>query len=152
MNVVGLRYFNVYGPRQSPDGPYAAVIPRFLQAIEKGAPLTIFGDGEQRRDFTFVADAVSANLLAAGAPPTLAGRAFNVAAGGEISVNALAERLCELSAARPEIVHLAPREGDVRESRADLTKARRDLGYEPAVTLEEGLRRTVEANRELRSS
>ena len=145
MKVVGLRYFNVYGPRQSPDGPYAAVIPRFLQAIEKKSPLTIFGDGEQKRDFTFVADAVAANLLAAGAAPEAAGRAFNVAAGGEVSVNELAQRLCALSAARPEILHVAPREGDVRESRADLTRSRSELGFEPAVTLEEGLRRTVEA-------
>jgi len=145
MRVVGLRYFNVYGPRQSPDGPYAAVIPRFLQAIEKASPLTIFGDGEQRRDFTFVTDAVAANLLAAGAPSEAAGRAFNVAAGGEVSVNELAERLCRLSDARPEVLHVAPREGDVRESRADLSRSRRELGFEPQVSLEEGLRRTVEA-------
>jgi nucleoside-diphosphate-sugar epimerase len=151
MKVVGLRYFNVYGPRQSPEGPYAAVIPRFLQAIAKGSPLTIFGDGEQKRDFTFVSDAVAANLLAAGAPPALVGRVFNVAAGEETSVNTLAARLCELSGARSEILHLAPREGDVRESRADLSRSRRELGFEPAVSLEEGLRKTVEAYRELQS-
>ncbi|MGH9441561.1 MAG: NAD-dependent epimerase/dehydratase family protein, partial [Thermoanaerobaculia bacterium] len=116
-----------------------------LHAVSEGSPLTIFGDGEQRRDFTYVSDAVLANLLAAGAPPDLAGRAFNVAAGGEISVNDLAARLCDLSGVRPEIVHLAPREGDVRESRADLANVKRELGFEPAVTIEEGLRRTVEA-------
>ena len=147
MRVVGLRYFNVYGPRQSPEGPYAAVIPKFLHAIASGTALTVFGDGEQKRDFTYVADAVAANLLAAGSAPDISGRAFNVAAGGEISVNALAARLCEISGVTPEILHLAPREGDVRESRADLSLSQRALGFSPSVSIEEGLKRTVESYR-----
>jgi nucleoside-diphosphate-sugar epimerase len=145
--IVGLRYFNVYGPRQSPEGPYAAVIPKFLQAAGTGGRLTIYGDGEQERDFTFVSDAVQANLLAAAASRELAGRCFNIASGTGTSIGRLARLILEMPGAAGEIVHAAPRPGDVRQSRADLAKSKRDLGFEPAVPIEEGLRRTVEAYR-----
>jgi nucleoside-diphosphate-sugar epimerase len=141
--LLGLRYFNVYGPRQDPDGPYAAVIPRFFRAASRGEPLVIFGDGEQSRDFTFVSDAVHANLLAAGAPSEACGRACNVASGRRTTLNELATRIRELAgiAERSPIQHAPPRPGDVRHSLADLQEAGRQLGYAAAVSLENGLRR-----------
>ncbi len=144
MNVIGLRYFNVYGSRQRPDGPYAAVIPKFLHAASAGAPLTIYGDGGQERDFTFVSDAVEANLLAAGAPAGLSGRCFNVASGKGTSIGRLAEIVREMSGNGSEVIHAAPRAGDVRQSRADLTRSKSALGFEPRVALEDGLKRTAE--------
>lgn len=143
MQIVGLRYFNVFGPRQDPNGPYAAVIPRFFAAAVRGQPPVIYGDGEQGRDFTFVANVVEANLLAAAAPPAACGRAYNVAAGVRTSVNELARLVGEVCGKALEPVHAPPRPGDVRDSLADLELARRALGYEPRVGLMEGLRRTA---------
>ena len=148
LELVGLRYFNVYGPRQDPAGPYAAVVPRFFAACRRGEAPTIHGDGEQSRDFTWVGDAVRANLLAADAPAAACGRAYNVAGGARVTVNRLAEvirRLVrEAGIECPEPVHGPPRPGDVRHSEADLTAVGQALGYRPEVELEEGLRRTLE--------
>lgn len=143
LELVGLRYFNVYGPRQDPSGPYAAVVPRFFQAALAGDAPTIHGDGLQSRDFTFVADAVAANLLAAGAPAKASGHAFNVAAGRSATVLELAAAIRELvpGALKPE--HGPPRPGDVRHSEAATEKARDALGFTAEVELREGLRRSL---------
>ncbi|MEM7482279.1 MAG: SDR family oxidoreductase [Acidobacteriota bacterium] len=139
LGAIGLRYFNVYGPRQDPEGAYAAVIPRFFHAYLEGRSPVIYGDGEQSRDFTFVADAVHANLLASGAPEVACGRAFNVAAGRRTTVNELAERLREIAGTGPEAVHQEPRAGDVAHSLACLDDSRTLLGYEPSLELAKGL-------------
>ncbi|HET9768769.1 MAG TPA: NAD-dependent epimerase/dehydratase family protein [Thermoanaerobaculia bacterium] len=139
--LVGLRFFNVYGPRQDPAGPYAAVIPRFLAAARRGAPLEIHGDGEQSRDFVYVTDAVEAALLAAGAPPEACGAAYNVAGGERVTMNELAARVTEISRSRVPPVHVAPRAGDVRHSLADLTASTEKLGYSPRVSIAVGLDR-----------
>ena len=111
MEIVGLRYFNVFGPRQRPDGPYAAVIPRFFAAYHSGTAPTIFGDGEQSRDFTYVGDAVRANLLAAGAPVEACGRSYNVAGGKRVSLNQLWKLIRDLVGGGPEPVYGDPRPG-----------------------------------------
>ncbi len=143
LEVVGLRYFNVFGPRQSPEGPYAAVIPRFLAAYAAGRAPEIHGDGSQSRDFTYVADVVAANLLAAVAPAEACGRAYNVGSGRTTTVLELARLLAELSGGGPEPRLGPPRPGDVQHSHADLADAERLLDYRPAWRLEEGLRETV---------
>ena len=133
-----LRYFNVYGPRQNPDSQYAAVIPRFIRWASEGSPLIIFGDGEQTRDFTFIADAVEANILAA---ESNASGVFNIGRGKSITINELAKLVIKLTGNNVEPVHQEPREGDIRHSLADISKAR-TLGYEPRYNLEEGLEET----------
>ena len=138
---IGLRYFNVYGPRQDPNGPYAAVIPRFFSANLKGEPAVIFGDGEQSRDFTFVADAVRANLLAAEAGPGACGAAYNVGGGARTTVNELARQVGRAVGGAPEAVHEPVRPGDVAHSLADLSRVGEAIGYAPTVSLAEGLRR-----------
>jgi nucleoside-diphosphate-sugar epimerase len=137
--LVGLRYFNVYGPRQTPDGAYAAVIPRIFKALLAGEPPQIHGDGEQSRDFTYVGDAVMANLMAAGAPAEACGRAFNVAPGTRTTVNELARLIAETLGSDIEPIHTEPRPGDVRHSLADTTAARRFLGFEASQDLAGGL-------------
>ena len=139
MEFIGLRYFNVYGPRQDPEGPYAAVLPRFFKASLAGKAPVIFGDGGQSRDFTFVSDAVAANLLAAGAPQEACGRAYNVAGGRRTTVNELASAVREAVGGAPEPNYEADRPGDVRHSFADGSLSRRALGYAPKVSLEEGI-------------
>ncbi len=139
LEIVGLRYFNVYGPRQSPEGPYAAVIPRFFKAALAGERALIYGDGEQTRDFTFVTDAVEANLLAAGAPARASGRAYNVAGGRRVSVNELAAAIGRVVGSEASPSHRPERPGDVRHSLADLSRASDDLGYASAVDLDLGL-------------
>jgi nucleoside-diphosphate-sugar epimerase len=143
IEFVGLRYFNVYGPRQDPNGPYAAVVPRFCMAYRGKEPPTIFGDVEQTRDFTFVGDAVRANLLAAGAGAEACGRAFNIAPGRSVSINRLARLLREITGSTVEPRHLDQRPGDVRDSLADPTAASGILGFTASITLEDGLRATV---------
>lgn len=143
MEIVGLRYFNVFGPRQDPEGPYAAVIPRFFRACLRGEPPVLYGDGEQSRDFTYVSDVVAANLAAAAAPPEAFGSVFNVAGGAAITVRQLAEAVRRAVGAGPEPVHHPERPGDVRHSLADLTRSRQVLGYSPAVLLDDGLLRCV---------
>ena len=143
MEVVSLRYFNVFGPRQDPMSQYAAVVPRFVRAVATGEPVTIYGDGEQSRDFTFVDNIVSANLLAADAPG-VEGAVLNVATGGSTTVNELAATIGRLLDRPVEKRYEPERTADVNASWADVGEARRLLGYETRVGLEEGLRRTAE--------
>jgi nucleoside-diphosphate-sugar epimerase len=140
---VVLRYFNVFGERQSPFSQYAAVVPRFVTAIAAGEPIDVHGDGEQSRDFTYVGNVVDATLRA-GSAEGASGEIVNVAAGSPSSVNAIAETIGRILDKPVERRTLPPRAGDIRDSWADLTKAERLLGYRPQVALEEGLRRTVE--------
>ncbi|HEX2486346.1 MAG TPA: SDR family oxidoreductase [Myxococcota bacterium] len=146
LETVALRYFNVFGPRQDPKSEYAAVVPRFATACLRGEAAVVYGDGEQTRDFTFVDDAVRANVLAADAPGA-SGAVVNVAGGRRVSLNELLAGLQELTGTRVPSRHEAPRAGDVRDSLADLSRARALLGYEPAASLREGLLRTVESLR-----
>ncbi len=143
METLAIRYFNVFGPRQDPDSPYAAVIPLFLDALLKGQPPTIHGDGEQSRDFTYVENVVHANLLALKAPK-LSGAVVNVALGDRITLNELYRRLAELVDSEIEPIHGPVRAGDVRHSQADISRAEKLLGYRAQVPFAEGLRRTVE--------
>jgi UDP-glucose 4-epimerase len=140
---VVLRYFNVFGPRQSPFSQYAAMVPLFITAIAAGEPVTIFGDGEQSRDFTYVANVVDATTRAADAKGA-SGRIFNVAAGSPASVNAVAETIGRIVDKPVEVSFAAPRPGDIRDSWADVSAAKDVLGFTPSVDLEEGLRRTIE--------
>lgn len=139
MELVGLRYFNVYGPRQRPDGPYAAVIPRFFAAALEGRAPLIHGDGEQSRDFTFVADAVRSNLLAAVAPRIESSVAINVAGGRRTSVKELADKILSLAGSDVGPTHERERPGDVKHSLADLELARELLGQAPVTDIESGL-------------
>jgi len=141
--TVVLRYFNVFGPRQSPFSQYAAVIPLFIEAIARGEPVTVHGDGEQSRDFTYVVNVVDATVSAADAP-NVSGRAFNVAGGAPATVNELADAIGRILGKPVEKRSAEPRAGDIRASWADLSAARELLGYEPSVGLEDGLRRTIE--------
>jgi len=143
MEIVSLRYFNVFGPRQDPTSQYAAVVPRFIQAIAAGEPVTVYGDGEQSRDFTYVDNVVAANLLAADAPD-VSGEIVNVATGGSTTVNELADAIGLLLGCEVERVFEPEREADVLASWAGLDAAQRLLGYEPQVGLEEGLQRTAD--------
>jgi UDP-N-acetylglucosamine/UDP-N-acetyl-alpha-D-glucosaminouronate 4-epimerase len=140
--TVVVRYFNVFGPRQSPFSQYAAVVPLFIATIAAGKPIRIEGDGEQRRDFTFVSNVVDATIKAADAPGAT-GRIFNVAASQPASVNDLAELIGDVLGKPVERTSAPPRPGDIRNSWADITAAREALGWEPTVGLEEGLRRTA---------
>ena len=146
MTTIGLRYFNVFGPRQDPEGSYAAVIPRWAAAMLHGAPITIFGDGETTRDFCYIANVVQANLLAATSADAAAGRqVYNVAVGGRMSLNELYAILRDLTIARHPNARVAPpiyenfRAGDVRHSQASIDKANRLLGYEPTHDVRSGL-------------
>jgi UDP-glucose 4-epimerase len=141
--TVVLRYFNVFGPRQDPRSQYAAVVPLFITAIAAGEPVTVFDDGEQSRDFTYVDNVVAANLLAGDAEGA-SGRIFNVSAGSPTSVNQLAETIGRLLGQEPASTYLPARAGDLRDSWADVSQARDVLGFEPSVSLEDGLRRTAE--------
>jgi UDP-glucose 4-epimerase len=142
LETVSLRYFNIFGPRQDPTSPYSGVLSRFVSALLQNQPPVVFGDGEQSRDFTFVANAVQANLLACAAP-NVAGKVYNIGVGQRITLNRTLEALGDIIGNRPEPRHEDARAGDVRHSQADISAARRDLGYEPAVGFEEGLRQTV---------
>lgn len=142
LEAVALRYFNVFGPRQDPNSEYAAVIPKFIRAFAHGESPVIFGDGEQSRDFTYVENVVNANMAALEAPG-IGGRVYNIACGHGITLNEIALRLRAEVGAEVEIEYGPERAGDVRHSMADISAAQADLGYEPAVTLEEGIHRTV---------
>lgn len=140
---VALRYFNVFGPRQSPDSPYAAVVPLFLRAALEGGVATVYGDGLQTRDFTYVANVVAANLLAATQPAaTVSGHACNVGAGDRVSLRRLLELIEEVTGRTVRWQAVAARVGDVRDSQAGLNRAREVLGYEPRVSLTQGLQAT----------
>ena len=141
---VVVRYFNVFGPRQSPFSQYAAVIPLFITAVAEGRPITIDGDGEQRRDFTYVSNVVDGTIRAAEADGAN-GRIFNVAASKPASVNEVANLIGRIIGRPVERTHAPSRAGDIRDSWADITAARDVLGFEPSVALEEGLRRTIDA-------
>jgi len=141
--TVVLRYFNVFGPRQDPTSQYAAVVPLFITAIAAGEPVTIFDDGEQSRDFTYIDNVVAANLLAAGAEGAN-GRIFNISGGAPTTVNALADTIGRLLDKPVERRYLPPRPGDLRNSWADVSEARELLGFDPKVELEDGLRRTAD--------
>jgi UDP-glucose 4-epimerase len=143
MEIVSLRYFNVFGPRQDPTSQYAAVVPRFIRAIADGEPVTIYGDGEQSRDFTFVDNVVAANLLAADAAK-IGGEILNIATGSSVTVNALADAIGDMLGKPVEQTHESAREADVRASWADVSEARRFLGFEPKVDFADGLRRTAD--------
>lgn len=143
LETVRLRYFNVYGPRQQPDSPYAAVVPRFLRAMMAGQQPRIHGDGGQSRDFTFVEDVVQANLLAANAPG-VSGQVYNIACGGQTCLLELIVAINDLLGTAIVPIHEPPRPGDVRHSRADISRATADLGYQPRVSLAQGLRRCLQ--------
>lgn len=143
LETVALRYFNVFGPRQSPYSQYAAVIPKFISALLAGEPLTVHGDGTQSRDFTYVANVVQANLLACEAPDA-AGHVFNVARGDRHTLLDLIAVLESISGKRAEIVHTPSRPGDVPHSQADIASASKLLGYDPAVEFADGLKRTFD--------
>ena len=142
--TVVVRYFNVFGPRQSPFSQYAAVIPLFVTAIEAREPITVYGDGEQRRDFTYVSNVVDGTIRAAEAAGA-SGRIFNVAASAPATVNDVAAAIGAVVGKPVEKTFAPPRVGDIRDSWADVSAAREVLGWEPTVDLEDGLRRTVES-------
>ena len=143
MEIVSLRYFNVFGPRQDPTSQYAAVVPRFIRAVAGDEPVTIYGDGEQSRDFTFVDNVVGANLLAADAPG-VGGEILNVATGGSVTVNALADAIGALLGKPVTKAYESAREADVRASWANVAEAKRLLGFEPQVDFDQGLERTAD--------
>jgi nucleoside-diphosphate-sugar epimerase len=140
---VSLRYFNIFGPRQDPGSPYSGVLAKFCTAFLEETQPVVFGDGEQTRDFTYVENAVQANLLACEAP-NVSGKVFNVGTGGRFSLNQTVELLRKISGKPLEAKYDAPRDGDIRDSQADISQACKYLGYKPQVDFEEGLRRTFE--------
>ncbi len=142
LETVALRYFNVFGPRQDPNSPYSGVVARFLTSAARGEAPTITGDGEQTRDFTYVANVVAANLLACSAVGA-EGVACNIGFGGRVSLNELWSRVRAITGATASPVYGPPRAGDVRDSLAALDRAREMLGYEPSVTLDEGIALTA---------
>jgi UDP-N-acetylglucosamine 4-epimerase len=140
--TVILRYFNIFGPRQDPLSQYAAAIPVFITRMIRGERPTIFGDGEQSRDFTYVANVVQANILAVEAQG-VSGEIFNIACGRKTTINSLAEKINKLLKKKITPLYTEPRPGDIRHSFADITKAKKMLKYEPKVSFEEGLRETI---------
>ena len=146
LETVCLRYFNVFGPEQDPHSEYSAVIPKFLTALLANRPITIHGDGEQSRDFTYIDNVVEANLLSLHAPKA-AGALCNIGCGERITINRLVALLEKQLRVKARVHHGPAKAGDVRHSLADITRAKALLGYEPKVLIEEGLRRTIEAMR-----
>ncbi len=145
MEIVGLRYFNIFGPKQNPKGAYAAAIPLFIDGLLHNKPVFINGDGEQSRDFTFVENAVQANIRAMFCENKEAlGTVFNIAVGEKISVNQLFKALKKITGSSLQPTYCEERKGDVKNSLADITKAARILGYKPTVKIEEGLKKTVD--------
>lgn len=140
--AVSLRYFNIFGPRQDPESQYAAVIPKFVTALLSGHPPTVYGDGRQSRDFTYVENVVEANLLASEAEG-VAGRFFNVACGGRYTLLELLSKIKDILGSDIDPIHEPPRAGDVKDSQASIEAAQRALGYRVTVDFDEGLRRTV---------
>jgi nucleoside-diphosphate-sugar epimerase len=145
LETVRLRYFNIFGPRQDPSSPYSGVLAKFSLQMLRGEQPTIFGDGETSRDFTYIDNAVSANLLACSAPAAeCAGRVFNCATGRRITLNETFEALKKLTGYTGTAKYCPERAGDIKHSLADISLAQKHLGYKPLVNFEEGLRRTVE--------
>jgi UDP-N-acetylglucosamine 4-epimerase len=143
LDTYGLRYFNVFGKRQNPEGPYAAVIPKFIMQMNNHASPVIHGDGTQSRDFTFIENVVDANLKACKAGKEAAGDVYNIASGSRVTLNELYAKLCGLTGIDGKPVYDEERQGDIKHSHADISKAMRMLGYEVGVTFDEGLKRTV---------
>lgn len=152
LETVRLRFFNIFGPRQRADSPYSGVIALFVAAMSADRAPTVHGDGLQSRDFTYVGNAVQALMKAAEAPKSVAGNVYNVGTGRSITVLQLVEALNQLMGKSLVPVHANPRAGDVRFSKADISRTRSDLGYEPDVTFEEGLKRTLEWYRSVAST
>jgi UDP-glucose 4-epimerase len=145
LETVCLRYFNVFGPRQDPSSPYSGVLAKFITQMLKGEPPTMFGDGEQSRDFTYIDNAVEANLLACKAPAEkAAGQMFNIATGRRITLNETFKLLQNLTGFSGQPQYSPERAGDIKHSLADISKAEANLGYKPQVDFEEGLLRTLE--------
>lgn len=145
LETASLRYFNIFGPRQDPSSPYSGVLAKFITLMLRGEQPTIFGDGEQSRDFTYIDNAVAANLLACeAASAKVVGRVFNVATGHRVTLNEMLEVLRKLTGYSGEAKYSPERAGDIKHSLADISRAESALGYKPAVDFEEGLRRTVE--------
>jgi nucleoside-diphosphate-sugar epimerase len=142
LETVTIRYFNVFGPRQDPSSPYSGVISLFATALLEGRPPTIYGDGEQTRDFTYVTNVVDGVLRACEAK-AVAGQVVNVATGGRISLNQLLDAMNRIAGTQVKAIYKDARAGDVKDSQADISRARRLLGYEPTVSLDEGLRHTL---------
>ena len=145
LETVSLRYFNIFGPRQDPSSPYSGVLAKFITQMLRGDRPTIFGDGEQSRDFTFIDNAVLANLLACEAPANqAAGRVFNIATGERVTLNEMFTALQKLTGYSGKPEYAPERGGDIKHSLADISKAEKHLGYKPKVNFEQGLQRTVE--------
>jgi UDP-glucose 4-epimerase len=147
LETASLRYFNVFGPRQDPSSQYSGVLSLFITAVLQGRQPTIYGDGLQSRDFTYVQNVVEANLLACTAPG-VAGEAFNIACGDRITVNSALQVINKITGKDITPVYREPRAGDIKHSQADVRKAENKLGYKPQITFEEGLRRTIDWYRE----
>src|SRR5437867_916169 len=147
LETVSLRYFNVFGPRQDATSQYSGVLALFIPAILQGRRPTIYGDGLQSRDFTYVQNVVEANLLAC-TTPGIAGDSFNIACGDRITVNSMVQQINNIVGKDITPTYTEPRAGDIKHSLADITKAREKLGYQPRITFEEGLRHTIEWYRE----
>ena len=144
---VALRYFNIFGPRQDPSSPYSGVLAKFCTAFLEDTPPVVFGDGEQTRDFTYVDNAVQANLLACEAP-NVTGKVFNIGCGARVSLNEVLRALTKITGKALEAKYDPPRDGDIRDSQADISQAKEFLGYDPQIAFEEGLARTFEWYRE----
>ena len=144
LETVSLRYFNIFGPRQDPTSPYSGVLAKFITQMLRGEQPTIFGDGEQSRDFTYIDNAVSANLLACKAPGRVAGGVFNVATGRRVNLKETFQILKKLTGYQGDVKFGPERAGDVKHSLADISSAEKHLGYRPSVHFEEGLKKTVE--------
>jgi len=144
LETVSLRYFNVFGPRQDPQSMYAAVIPRFITCVMRGEPPTVYGDGRQTRDFTYIDNVIQANLAACSAPKAACGGVFNIACGERVSLLDILEIVYALAGKRVDPVFEPSRPGDVRDSLADISRAREIVGYDPKVPFREGLRTTFD--------
>ena len=152
LETASLRYFNIFGPWQDPSSPYSGVLAKFISQMLAGKQPTIFGDGEQSRDFTYIDNAVEANLLACKAPaPHVAGKVFNVATGRRVTLNETFKLLQKLTSFSGAPIYGAERGGDIKHSLADISEAKQQLGYKPKVNFEEGLRRTVDWYRSSRA-
>jgi nucleoside-diphosphate-sugar epimerase len=152
IETLSLRYFNVFGPGQTPDGAYAAAIPRFVDRAISDRPIEIYGDGEQTRDFCFVKNTVEANLLASQTPKKLSGEVVNIAGGRRIALNSLVKEIGRVLGRDVAVVHAPPRAGDIRHSLGDITRAGELFGYDPKVKWEEGIAPTIEFLKTLRSA
>jgi len=144
LETVSLRYFNIFGPRQDADSQYSAVMAKFITSMLRGEKPTVFGDGTQSRDFTYIDNAVSANLLACAAPAEkVCGKTFNIACGGQVTLNQMVDALNRLMGAKIEPIYAGERAGDIKHSFADISLAQRSFGYKPLVEFEDGLKKTI---------